>query len=84
MKEEQFRKRPALRVQTDIIDQEDICLGLQFTLKDAIREYIQLEEIENKLSAIQEEADKWEKEIQLLEAEIKGIENKLAYLNDKR
>ncbi|KAJ3260806.1 hypothetical protein HK103_007369 [Boothiomyces macroporosus] len=82
--EEQFRKRPALRVQTDIIDQEDICLGLQFTLKDAIREYIQLEEIENKLSAIQEEADRWEKEIQLLEAEIKGIENKLAYLNDKR
>ncbi|KAJ3270513.1 hypothetical protein HDV01_007769 [Terramyces sp. JEL0728] len=63
---------------------EDICLGLQFTLKDAIKEYIQLEEIENQLTAIQAQADKLEKEIHLLEAEIKGIENKLAYLHDKR
>jgi uncharacterized short protein YbdD (DUF466 family) len=83
-KEAQFRNQIQENPILDIIDEEDVSLGLQLTLRDAAKEYQMLEEQEELLTSFEDSAHALKKEIELLKAEIKGYENELSYLESQR
>jgi predicted nucleic acid-binding Zn-ribbon protein len=83
-KEAQFRNQIQENPILDIIDEEDVSLGLQLTLREAAKEYQMLEEQEEQLTSYEDSVHALGKELELLKAEIKGFENELAYLESQR
>lgn len=84
-KELQFRSNVSYIPLEDlgIVDDEDISLHLQPTLKDATKEFIRLEEQESLLSDIENTVKGLQKELELLQADIRGYQNEVAYLDNK-
>jgi hypothetical protein len=83
-KEAQFQNQVEIVQVVDILDEEDVSLGLQLTLRDAAKEYQMLEEQVEYLSSFEDSVHSLQKELNLLKAEIKGHENELSYLDSQK